>query len=193
MARTKVFDEDEVLNKAMDLFWEKGYNGTSAQDLVDQLGISRSSLYDTYGDKYQLFKEALLQYRKRLAGRMIEMIDQSTDAEKTMKDIFQYVVSSSLQKKLSKGCFMVNSAIELAPHNSEVANIINANNEDIENAFFRLIKKGQENGQFSKNQTARALARFVFNSISGLRVASKSTTDKKLFDDVVKVTLAALK
>ncbi len=193
MARTKVFDEDEVLNKAMDLFWEKGYNGTSAQDLVDQLGISRSSLYDTYGDKYQLFKEALLQYRKRLAGRMIEMIDQSTDAEKTMKDIFQYVVSSSLQKKLSKGCFMVNSAIELAPHNSEVANIINANNEDIENAFFRLIKKGQEAGQFSKDQTARALARFVFNSISGLRVASKSTTDKKLFDDVVKVTLAALK
>jgi TetR/AcrR family transcriptional repressor of nem operon len=157
------------------------------------LGISRSSLYDTYGDKYQLFKEALLQYRKRLAGRMIEMIDQSTDAEKTMKDIFQYVVSSSLQKKLSKGCFMVNSAIELAPHNSEVANIINANNEDIENAFFRLIKKGQEAGQFSKDQTARALARFVFNSISGLRVASKSTTDKKLFDDVVKVTLAALK
>lgn len=193
MARTKVFDEDEVLNKAMDLFWEKGYNGTSAQDLVDQLGISRSSLYDTYGDKYQLFKEALLQYRKRLAGGMIEMIDQSTDAEKTMKDIFQYVVSSSLQKKLSKGCFMVNSAIELAPHNSEVANIINANNEDIENAFFRLIKKGQEAGQFSKDQTARALARFVFNSISGLRVASKSTTDKKLFDDVVKVTLAALK
>jgi TetR/AcrR family transcriptional repressor of nem operon len=193
MARTKVFDEDEVLNKAMNLFWEKGYNGTSAQDLVDELGISRSSLYDTYGDKYQLFKDALLQYRKRLAGKMIEMIDQSTDAEKTMKDIFQYVISSSLQKKLSKGCFMVNSAIELAPHNAEVANIINANNEDIENAFFRLIKKGQEAGQFSKNQTARALARFVFNSISGLRVASKSTADKKLFDDVVKVTLAALK
>jgi TetR/AcrR family transcriptional regulator, transcriptional repressor for nem operon len=193
MARTKVFDEEIVLNKAVNLFWEKGYNGTSAQDLVDELEISRSSLYDTYGDKYQLFKNSLLQYRKKFAGSMIEMIDKSVDFEKTIKDVFQYVVTESLQEKFSKGCFMVNSAVELAPHNSEIAQIVNANMQDVEDALFRIIKKGQDAGQFSKNNTARSLARFVFNAISGLRVASKSGADKKVFDDIVKVTLSALK
>ncbi len=193
MARTKVFDEEEVLNKALNLFWEKGYNGTSAQELVDGLGISRSSLYDTYGDKYQLFKNSLLQYRKKFAGAMIEMIDGSNDFEKTLKEVFHYVVTESLQEKFSKGCFMVNSSVELAPHNLEIAEIVNDNMQDIEDALFRLIKKGQDVEQFSKSHTARSLARFVFNTISGLRVASKSGADKKVFDDVVKVTLSALK
>jgi TetR/AcrR family transcriptional repressor of nem operon len=193
MARTKVFDEEIVLNKAVNLFWEKGYNGTSAQDLVDELGISRSSLYDTYGDKYQLFKNSLLQYRKKFAGAMIEMIEKSDDFEKTLKDIFQYVVTESLQEKFSKGCFIVNSSVELAPHNSEIAEIVNDNMRDIEDALSRLIKKGQDIGQFSKSHSARSLARFVFNAISGLRVASKSGADKKIFDDIVKVTLSALK
>lgn len=193
MARTKVFDEEMVLNKAVNLFWTKGYNGTSAQDLVDELGISRSSLYDTYGDKFELFKSALLQYRKKFGGAMIEMTETSTDYEKTIKDIFQFVVTQSLQERFSKGCFMVNSTVELAPHNSEIAEIVNDNMQDIENALFRLIKKGQDAGLFSKNNTARSLARFLFNTISGIRVASKSGADKKVYDDIVKVALSALK
>lgn len=193
MARAKAFDEKSVLEKAVSLFWTKGYNGTSAQDLVEELGISRSSLYDTYGDKYQLFKNALLLYRKNFAGAMIEMIEASHDYEKTLKDIFQYVVKESLQEKCSKGCFMVNSSVELAPHNAEIAQIVNDNMKDIEDALYRLIKKGQEIGQFSKTHSARSLARFIFNTISGLRVASKSGADKKVFDDIVKVTLLALK
>jgi TetR/AcrR family transcriptional regulator, transcriptional repressor for nem operon len=193
MARTKVFNEEVVLNKAVDLFWEKGYNGTSAQELVDGLGISRSSLYDTYGDKFQLYKSSLLQYRKQFGGSMIAMIDSSTDFEKTLKEIFHYVVTESLQEKCSKGCFMINSTIELASHNQEIAKIVNDNMQDIEDALFRLIKKGQKAKQFSKSLSPRSLARFVFNTISGLRVASKSGADKKVFDDIVKVTLSALK
>jgi len=193
MARTKVFDEETVLNKAVNLFWEKGYNGTSAQDLVDELGISRSSLYDTYGDKYQLFKKSLLQYRKKFAGLMIEMMDESNDFEQTIIDLFEYVVSESLNEKFSNGCFIVNSTVELAPHNAEIAEIINANKHDVEDALFRLIKKGQDVGQFSNNHSARSLARFVFNAIAGLRVASKSGVDKDVFADVVQVTLSTLK
>lgn len=193
MARTKVFDEETVLNKAVNLFWKKGYNGTSAQDLVDELGISRSSLYDTYGDKFQLYKSSLQQYRKNFGGYMIQMIDKSDDYEKTIKDIFHYVVTESIQEKFSKGCFMVNSTIELAPHNSEIAEIVNSNMQDIENALIRIITKGQEAGQFTKNHSASSLARFLFNTISGLRVASKSGADKKVFDDVVNVTLSAIK
>ncbi|OYQ31866.1 TetR family transcriptional regulator [Flavobacterium cyanobacteriorum] len=193
MARTKVFNEEEVLGKAVKLFWEKGYNGTSAQDLVDRLGISRSSLYDTYGDKFRLFKRSLLQYRKEFAGSMIEMIHSSDDYEKTLVEVFEYVVTESLQEKFSKGCFMVNSSVEMAPHNPEIAEIVNGNRQDIEDALLQLIKKGQETGQFSKKHGARPLARFIFNTISGLRVTSKSGADKKVFDDIVTIALAALK
>ncbi len=193
MARTKVFNEDEVLNKAMNLFWEKSYCGTSAQDLVDVLGISRSSLYDTYGDKYQLFKKSLLQYRKQFGGAMIEMIEASTDYEKTITDIFKYIINEALQEKLSKGCFIVNSTIELASHNPEIAQIIQENMLDIENALCILVEKGQQAGHFSGKHSARALARFVSNTISGLRVASKSGVNQIAFDDIVSVALSVLK
>jgi TetR/AcrR family transcriptional repressor of nem operon len=81
MARTKLFSEEAILDKAMKLFWEKGYNATSAQDLVDGLGISRSSLYDTYGDKHSLFVTALKRYRKERIDPVLEGIDTATDLE----------------------------------------------------------------------------------------------------------------
>lgn len=193
MARTKEFNEDTVLEKAIDLFWSKGFNGTSAQDLVDKLQISRSSLYDTYGDKYSLFLMALRYYQKSRANAMIEFIDSSDDAEETIRHIFQVTVQESIQDKADRGCFMVNTTIEMAPHHKEIADMINENMQDVEDALFRAVKKGQDSGQFSSGNSARALARFLFNSISGIRVAAKSGVSKKIYDDIVRVSLSALK
>lgn len=193
MARTKEFDENEVLEKAVELFHSKGYNATSAQDLVERLGISRSSLYDTYGDKRTLFIKALQFYRSTASKGMIEMVNNSTNIEETIKSIFQITVKESIEDKLSKGCFMVNTTIELAPHDKEVAEIINQNMIDIEEALCLAIKRGQEDGHFTKSQSALSLARFIFNNIAGLRVASKSNSEKNVFDDIVKVTMSALK
>lgn len=193
MARTKEFDESTILTKAMNLFWCKGYNATSAQDLVDGLGISRSSLYDTFGDKHNLFLLSLKKYRKEMGGALIEMIENSTNAEKTVKQIIQFVTTETIEDKLQKGCFMVNSTIELAASDKEVAEIVNENMQDIEDAFYRIIKKGQETGQFNSNNSALSLARFLFNTISGIRVASRSKADKKVYDDIVKVVMSVLK
>lgn len=193
MSRTKVFNEAEVLEKAVQVFWCKGYNGTSAQDLVDELGISRSSLYDTFGDKRSLFIKALQHYRSVAAKGLIEMISNSNDIEKTIEQIFRVAVKESVEDKLSKGCFIVNTTIELAPHDKEIASIIDQNMNDVENALCEAIKKGQAEGVFSRKQPALSLARFLFNSISGLRVAAKSGADKHVFDDIVKVNLSTLK
>lgn len=192
MARTKEFDEIAVLNKAVNLFWCKGFNGTSAQDLVDTLGISRSSLYDTFGDKRNIFIKALQLYRQNMAGKMIAFIDNSENVEKSIKDIFKMATTEAIEDKLFKGCFMVNTTIELAPHDKEIAEIVNQNMQDIEDALCRAIKKGQDEGVFSTRQTARSLARFLFNNITGIRVAAKSSSDKKVYDDIVKVALSAL-
>ena len=193
MARKKEFDENIILTKSMNLFWCKGYNATSAQDLVDGLGISRSSLYDTFGDKHNLFLLSLNEYRKKMAGGLIEMIENSTDAEKTIRQIFQVATSETIEDKLQKGCFLVNSTIELAATDKEIAKIVNENMQDIQDAFCRIIKKGQDAGQFNSNNSALSLSRFLFNAISGIRVASKSGADKKVYDDIVKVTLSVLK
>ena len=192
MARTKEFDEEVVLNKAVDLFWYKGFNGTSAQDLVDELGISRSSMYDTFGDKHAIFIKSLQRYCKKLAGSMVTYIDQSENVEATIKQIFKVASAEAVEDKLSKGCFMVNTIIELAPHDKDVAAIVKQYIQDIENALCRAIEKGQDQGVFSKRQTARSLASFLFNNLSGIRVASKLGTDAKVYDDVVSVVLSVL-
>lgn len=192
MARVKEFSKEEVLNKAIEIFWLYGYKNTSAKDLVEGLGISRSSIYDTYGDKRTLFITALKEYRRRVAGGLIEFTSHSTNAALTIKQILKSIVSDSLQDKIPRGCFLVNSAIELAPHDSEIADIVNGNLRDIEEALYRTIKMGQEEGKFSKKHSARSLARFLYNSISGIRVAAKSGVDKKIYDDVTRVTLSVL-
>src|ERR1700748_2100418 len=89
MARTKDFDENEVLMKAMNLFWYKGYNGTSMQDLVDGLGISRSSLYDTYGDKHTLFIKALESYRESVSGKMCNIVTNAVSAKEAIKQLLE--------------------------------------------------------------------------------------------------------
>jgi len=193
MARTKEFNEIEILDKAIDLFWFKGYNGASMQDVVDSLGLSRSSIYDTFGDKHQLYIAALEQYRKQAAGALITMAKDSEHPLQTIQQLFEMLANDSLNTICSKGCFMTNSTIELAPHDPEIHKIVKDNMQDIEEAFYHLVKKGQDLGEITNQNDARALARFLFNTISGIRVAAKSGANKAVYQDIIDVTLSVLR
>lgn len=192
MARTKDFDENEVLTKAIQLFWHKGYNATSMQDLVDGLGISRSSLYDTYTDKHTLFVKALESYQNTGAAKVQEIINRPGSAKETIKILLEFCSVELLGDKQQKGCFMVNAEIEVAPHDAEVNNLVCKNEQQMEEAFCQVIKKGQESGEIRNQQDAMALARFIFNAVKGMRVTAKSTTDKAVFDDIIKLTVSTL-
>lgn len=192
MARTKDFDEHEVLNKAIALFWHKGYNGTSMQDLVDGLGISRSSLYDTYGDKHTLYIKALESYQSDASAKVCAIVSGGGPAKQTLKKMLQLITGELLDDQNHKGCFMVNAEVEVAPHDKEVSMLVCQNDQQVEDAFYHVIKKGQESGEIGARQDARALARFTFNTVKGLRVTAKSTTDKAVFDDIINLAIAAL-
>ncbi len=192
MARTKDFDENEVLCKAIDIFWHKGYNGTSMQDLVDGLGISRSSLYDTYGDKHTLFIKALQSYQDTNSGKVCNIVSNTGSAKEAIKKLLEYITVEMLSDKKHKGCFMVNAEVEVAPHDEEVNRMICQNDQQMEDAFYMAIKKGQESCEISSQKDAKALARFTFNTVKGIRVTAKSTTDKAVFDDIIKLAMAAL-
>lgn len=192
MARTKEFNEDLVLDKAVDLFWHKGYNGISAQEIVDGLGLSRSSLYDTYGDKRTLFIRALKRYRVRETGGMITLLDEAEDVKKVIKSIFQASARDCSGAKLGMGCFIVNSGIELAPHDDEIADIIKEGRLAMEDGFGRALERGQEQGQISDRQSAKALGAFLVNNLWGLKTYGKSQPDKKVIEDTIEITLSVL-
>jgi TetR/AcrR family transcriptional repressor of nem operon len=192
MARTKDFDENEVLAKAIQIFWHKGYNATSMQDLVDGLGISRSSLYDTYTDKHTLFVKALESYQNLGANNIQELINTPGSAKETVKRLLKFVSNSLLGDDQQKGCFMVNTEVEVAPHDAEVNTLVCKNDFQMEEAFYIVIKKGQDSGEIKNKQDARALARFIFNAVKGMQVTAKSINNKAVFDDIIKLTLAAL-
>lgn len=192
MARTKDFDEDAVLEKAMDLFWLKGYNGTSMQELVDGLGISRSSLYDTYGDKHALFIKSLEHYKKGVSNKMQAIVDKAGSSKEAVKQLLEFTIRELLNDEQHKGCFLVNAAVEVAPHDQEVNSLICQSDRQAEEYFYTTIKKGQENGEIKNPQDARALASFVVNNIKGLRVTAKSVNNKHIFSDIIDLTLSVL-
>ena len=192
MARTKDFDESEVLAKAIKLFWRKGYNGTSMQDLVNGLGISRSSIYDTFGDKHQLYLKALGTYRQTQVTIRDRILNAPVEAKVAIRQLMDLTIDQMIRDKQHKGCFLVNSAVETAPHDKETSAIICQNDQQVENAFYEVIKRGQTNGEIASKQDPRALARFLFNNIVGIQVTGKSVTDKAAFDDIIGLTMSVL-
>ncbi|MDQ6531624.1 TetR/AcrR family transcriptional regulator [Flavobacterium sp. LHD-85] len=191
MARTKEFNEDQALDKAIEIFWHKGYNGTSAQDLVNHLGLSRSSLYDTFGDKQKLFVKSLKRYQKQNLDSLNELFENAENIKTALTDIFKQAVIESLQDRITKGCFMVNSAVELAMHDPEIAKIVHDNQKVVEDIFCNAVKKGQDLSQISDRQDARSLARFIFNNYSGIRVLARAgEKDKQVYDDILRSIFA---
>jgi TetR/AcrR family transcriptional repressor of nem operon len=192
MARTKDFDEHEVLTRAMNVFWSRGYNATSMEDLVSGLGISRSSLYDTYTDKHTLFLKALENYQRISFEKVLQIANTPAPAKETIKKLIELSTDGLLSDKQRKGCFMVNANVEVAPHDKEVNKLICRNDQQMEETFYQVIQKGKTNGEIKNPKDAHTLARFILNSVKGLQVTAKSTSDKSVFDEIIQLTVSTL-
>ena len=192
MPRTKSFDQIEVLDKATDLFWQQGYHGTPPQDILDGTGLSRSSLYDTYGDKRSLFVQCLQHYRDKETAGTIRFLDQASDPAAAIRRIFQGYWEYAQRHLQGKGCLMVNTLNEIAPHDEEIAEIVNENRQALEDAYTRAVKRGQQQGKITKAHSARSLGRFLVNNLWGLTINIKLGVDKKMADDIVRITLSVL-
>jgi TetR/AcrR family transcriptional regulator, transcriptional repressor for nem operon len=192
MARSKDFDESEVLAKAVKLFWLKGYNGTSMQEMVDALGISRSSLYDTYVDKHTLYLKALEYYQTTSYAQINNILQKTPSARDTLKQLLELIANSLVSDKQHKGCFMLNAEVEIASQDPEVMDRVCKNDRQIENVLYETIKKGQKSGEISSKQDAKMLTRFFVNTIKGIRVSAKSTTDRSFFDGIIQTSLSLL-
>ncbi|WP_420388442.1 TetR/AcrR family transcriptional regulator [Roseivirga sp.] len=193
MARKKNFDEGEVLEKALQLFWKKGYNATSIQDLVDELGINRASIYDTWGDKHQLYVAALQRYRQNSSSWLLNQIRSDKPASEIIEAFLNHVIEDVMQDHDKKGCFVVNSTTELANLDPDIQMLVSENKQTIERVLAELVKEGQESGEFNTKQSAQAYARFIFNNINGLRVVCKTFASREELQEVVDITIRSLK
>jgi TetR/AcrR family transcriptional repressor of nem operon len=192
MPRTKAFDEKQILDKATDLFWLQGYGATPPQDILDDTGLSRSSLYDTYGDKRSLFLQSLRRYRDRETAAAIRYLDEAEDATLALHRMFKKAYQVVVKVRRQKGCLMINSIHEFVPHDPEVAAIVLENRQALEDAYTRAVRRGQQQGGISTGHQPRALARYLLNSLWGLTVHLKLGIDKRIADDIVRITLSVL-
>lgn len=192
MPRTKAFDQQEILDKATDLFWIQGYGATPPQDILNDTGLSRSSLYDTYGDKHSLFLQSLRRYRDRETAAAIRFLDEHEDAAQAIRMIFHHAYDVLVNVQQQKGCLMINTLHELVPHDPEVAAVVLENRQALEDAYARAVRRGQQQGHISTTHPPRALARYLLNSLWGLTVHLKLGIAKRTADDIVKITLSVL-
>ncbi|MGI9535039.1 MAG: TetR/AcrR family transcriptional regulator [Thermodesulfobacteriota bacterium] len=191
MGRQYEFNRDETLTKAMHVFWQKGYKATRMRDLVEEMGIQPGSIYNTFGDKHSLFIAAIEHYGEVVTTNTLKMLSAKGSPTENIKRFFKEMISRPVNKQC-KGCFIVNTVVELAPHDEESASIVNAILQKIERAFFNCLNKAVEFGEISGEKDIKALSRYLASSTHGLLVTGKSKAGKEELEDIVKVVLSTL-
>ena len=193
MARPREFEEAEVLQKALDTFWLRGYSATSVEDLVAGTGLNRASLYATFGDKHALFIRALGHYQQQNCRTLTALTaDPQAGPLAHIRQILELTLTLALADDQQKGCFMVNTTAELAPHDAEAQALVRQNQQFMENLLVTLLRRGQASGEISRRAAPQAQARLLASILNGMRVLAKANSDPQQLRDVVDTALLAL-
>jgi TetR/AcrR family transcriptional repressor of nem operon len=192
MSRTKEFNEDTVLLKAMRLFWEQGYEKTSIMDLVTQMGVHKRSMYDTYGDKHSLYIKALKRYNEMIEQSVRSLVNGACSAEEGIRLLLEMAVNQD-KNELPKGCLMVNTAVEMATHDPESKLWVTQNFTSSEQLIRELIEAGQQSGELDISLDAEMLSYYFNNAYTGLLVMSKTTDDKEKLNKIIETTMSMIK
>lgn len=191
MSRTKEFDENEVLDRAMDLFHSRGFSQTSFADLVDRLGVSRQSLYDTYGDKHTLFHAALRRYMQRAGDRVERLLARPGPIREVLRGAFEVLIRGACEGEAT-GCFMVNSMVELAPHEAETRALAQAYARRIEGAFSSRVSLAQRAGEITRRHDPGLLGQYLFQTVLGIGVAARAFGERTRIQQTTELALKAL-
>ena len=184
--RTKEFDPEVVLGRALDAFWERGYEKTSLQDLVDRMGIGRRSLYDTFGDKHSLFLKALHRYATEREAEHRAIVDGAADARQGLQALLESAVRGGAV--LHRGCLTVNTATEATTEDGESCAVARRQLAGSREILHDVIERGQREGSISAARDAATLTTAVFNAWLGLRVRVRAGVGAdELLEDVAAI------
>ncbi|RYE29994.1 MAG: TetR/AcrR family transcriptional regulator [Hyphomicrobiales bacterium] len=191
MGRPREFDEEAVLDAAVQCFWKRGYEATSIRDLISGTGLTGASLYNAFGDKQAIYRRALDHYVEASIGERIRRCE-SMEPRAAIEAFFREILTRSLKDEECKGCMLVNAALDVAPEDpgfrTAVANVLRR----IEGFFLCSVEKGQADGSITTSRPAVDLARHLLGVLMGVRVLARVRPDPDLLVGVVDTALALL-
>lgn len=170
MARSIEFDKPEALAAAIKAIWHRGYHAVSTNDLIAEMGLAKSSLYNTFGTKHELFLAALSQYGDERAAQLAAALEGGA----TLDALRALLVSIASSNDDGKGCLLVNSAIEVAPHDAEVAAAVHQGLGQMARVFAAVIRAAQARGEVGAHLDPQQAAISLIAGIAGLRVMAKA-------------------
>lgn len=190
MPRPRIFDEDTALDAATAQFWRHGYAASSVRDLGAAMGLGAASLYNAFGDKRALFLRCLDRYLDQGMRERIRRLEGSLPPREAIETFIGEIVV--LSRRDRRGCLMVNSALEIGPHDAEIGAILRERLGELEGFFRRCLRAGQRNGSIAGDIDATNVARLLLAAVMGLRVLARARPDPALLEGAARQALALL-
>ncbi|WP_067798606.1 TetR/AcrR family transcriptional regulator [Actinomadura formosensis] len=192
MARTKEFDPDAVLQRALELFWERGYEATSMADLVERLGIARASIYATFGGKHDLYLKALERYLRTADPSLAETLSRPGPVLPAVRALIERYAEESAGDRRRRGCLVVNTAVELAARDAEAARLVESSWSFLEASLTSALMRARAQGELPPEKDPRALARFLLVLLQGMRVLGRAPAGEERLRDAAREALSLL-
>ena len=192
MARHAEFDRTKIVEQAMNLFWEKGYEATSIQDLTEVMGIKPGSLYNSFQDKHTLFLEALDRYRATDGSYLLRTLANSTSGKSAIEMFFRGLIEELISDPQNRACFILNATLELGSHDAEVAERVRESTEYGERAFYLALVRAQASGEIGSQHDLRAVAAYLVSMVKGIQVTAKAQPDRENLLAIMRVGLSIL-
>ena len=189
MARPKEFDPERALAKAMNLFWSLGYENTSLEALMKEMGIARQSLYDTFGDKRALYLKALAYYRDQTNGQVQKMLNEIPCVTEGFAKLL-FGLASETRGQHQRGCLLLSANLQRDPKDAVVRDLLRDNQSRVEAIFLQALARAVKQEELSPKDDLTALARFFVVTIQGMRVMARLKSDKKSLQQVARLALA---
>lgn len=191
MARPQEFSTQDALQSSMAVFWDKGYEATSLTDLLSATHLSKSSLYATFGSKHALFLKAFDAYRQHRQASTIQYFTHK-DARAGIEGFFRHVLDNAFAPSAVHGCMSINQAIEMAPHDTEIANRVREDFAALEAGLQRLVARGQDEGRITRQRSAKVLASLLVMGFSALQVMTRAELPAEQIDASLNTLLSTL-
>jgi TetR/AcrR family transcriptional regulator, transcriptional repressor for nem operon len=191
MARPREFDETEVLEAAMNCFWAKGFGQTSVRDLAEQMGITGASLYNAFGDKRSVYRQAFVHYLAQTVRDRVARLEKLPPAA-AIRAFFDEIVERSVDDEQRRGCMLVNAALELAPYDPEFQELVAEELMFIEAFFRQRIEAGQQDGSITDTRPAADLGRLLLSVLLGIRVLARTRPQREVLEGAVNSVLGLL-
>ncbi len=192
MPRSEEFNREHAVRQAMNVFWEKGYNGTSMQDLVDATGLNRSSIYNSFGSKHELYKTTLEFYQKESGGLFHKALLNAKNPLGAIRLVFESFLPEILSEGGDRGCYAMNCKSELGNQEGDIRKWLLANQENTLNVFSGLIKEGQEQGIINTKEDSKTYAYYIFNAFQGFRMTGILIKDRTVLQRIINNTLKVI-